>query len=315
MDEFVDRAVSWVKQHKAFTVLLVAVLAVVGSFFLSAGFGTTYMRSTTGEVSSFDGGISGQYAREFQHAEDAIQQTDFQVKTGNVQVESVDAEGDAAKLREKVRGLNGKVESERKSETDTQIRVYVQVRVPVEQFEGFADWTRSTYTVEDASFGFETVSVEQQQNQVNVLLEALNIYNNLLRKLNQTDAEKLSAEQIEAIATITDRKLWVAQQLERYGYSISQVEEQAAMSTVSFTFREDKPIKYAPEDLGRRFKQGVQDMVRDITNVGISVVTDSLVVLAKTVQWIIYALIVLIPVYLVYKAVRKLYGKVERGDR
>ena len=122
----------------------------------------------------------------------------------------------------------------------------------------------------------------------------------------------MSRDSIEVIMEITQKKLEIMRLLKQYGYSIEKVEERAKYASLSLTITQEKKIKLIPEDLGKEFRTRVRNMVRDIVNAGMDLVTIPIVILVKVLVWIVYAFIVLIPIFIAFKIILKIYGVINK---
>jgi len=71
-------------------------------------------------------------------------------------------------------------------------------------------------------------------------------------------------------------------------------------------------IIFLPEELGKEFRTRVRNMVRDIVNAGMDLVTVPIVILVKIVVWIAYAFIALILIFIALKIILKIYGVINK---
>lgn len=322
-DELVQRLREWMQHHKILAGITVLLIAAVGVFAwnLVGEQAALFSMSSAADRAGYEQEVVSD--RGVSHSVPSIGEAgggsdDFQVQTGHATIESADAAADMETFRGKVSELMGEIEEEEKQTSDETVTYHVTARIPVDRFDTFTAWLQDTYTVEDMSLRVETVSVEQQRNQVQVLREALHTYNNLLAKLNRSTSQDIDADTVEAIAAITDRKRQVAQELERLGYSIGEVEERAAMATVRVTFREEKPVDITPEDTGRRFKLAWKRSVDSFMDAAAELSALPVAVgelLLQVVKYVVYVFVVVVPAYFAYRGLRWTVEKLGRIGR
>lgn len=86
------------------------------------------------------------------------------------------------------------------------------------------------------------------------------------------------------------------------------------MSTLNVSFEQKLMPKIWPEDLGTRFLERLNRMVDSIVNILIGIVTNSLVVLVRVIEYIIYAIIVLLPIIIAWRLLRPLHRRFTRNE-
>jgi hypothetical protein len=160
------------------------------------------------------------------------------------------------------------------------------------------------FDVKNANLELYRVSVEQQQDEIQILQSSLGIYDNFLKR---AEALNVSESSIELIMKITERKLDVMRLLRQYGYSVEQVQKQSNYASLSITLTQEKKIELMPEDLGSELRSKLRNSIRDITNAGTDLITVPVVIFVRIIIWIIYAIIVLVPIFIALRIIIRVY--------
>lgn len=301
--------VTWAKQHKL-AIVVVAVLAVTAWNFLLPRplyAGDAYEPGLGyPETAKSYGGAS---QRSIIVPDDTTGPDALRIKQGYASAKSEDAIADMERLRSRTLELEGWVERESKFESDDTLTVTATLKIPAEGFEDFAAWLKENFDVKDSNFGYYRTELQRQQEEVQILLDAMAAYDRLLARVETMEP---TAETAQVILEITQKKLEVARLLKAYGYDIQQTQKQAAYATLDITFTQDKEVKLVPEDIGRQFMLKVRDAIARLTNIGTEIITTPLVVLAEALKWIVYAFVVAIPVFLAYRLLLRVWKSVER---
>ena len=237
------------------------------------------------------------------------QKTEYEIKRGEVEIESSDAEKDYEAIKKKVEEFDGWTDSINKYETDKTITISATFKIPSERLEEFSNLLLNNFKIKNTRFYFYRVSVERQKEEIEILLTALEAYDRLLKR---AEASSINETVINTIFLITEKKLEVMRLLKMYGYSIQEVEKRANYSEVLVSIYQEKPIKILPENKGRDFEIKLRDSVNEIINAGMDLLTVPFVILVKVIVFIIYAIIALIPIFVAYKFVVKIYKWINR---
>ncbi len=235
--------------------------------------------------------------------------SEYQIKRGSSSIKSAKVESDYETIHHKTTSLNGWVESMTKNEDYSRLSITANLKIPFENFDSFADWLMDNFDVKNANLQLYKMSVEKQQDEIEILLEALDVYDRLLER-----AEKMNVTEsnIEIIMKITERRLDVMRLLRQYGYSVEQVEKQAKHASLSIIITQEKKIKLIPENLGQELRTKIRNSIRNIANAGMDLITVPIVLLTKIILWILYAIVVLIPVFITYKVLMKIFKRIGR---
>jgi len=310
--EFED-ILSLIKKHKIIFLAVFVLLIIVGfisyvfmSSMLSSRVGGGYYSENAPAYAPIPGISKTSYEQqvEQQTSEILSKSSEYQIKKGSANIKSVDANSDYERLKQKTESSNGWVETVSKSEDYSQISITTNLKIPFENFDSFADWLMKNFDVKNANLELYRVTVEQQQDEINILQVALNLYDKLLQRaeaMNDTESS------IELIMKITQRKLDVMRMLRQYGYSVEQVEKQSKYASLSITITQEKKIALMPEDLGRELRSKLRNSIRDITNAFTDLITIPIAIFVKIIVWIIYAIIVLVPIFVAFRIIVRIF--------
>lgn len=305
--EELKKYIPMIKKHKLLFLAVVIIILVIGG--VSYLFiGSMYMGAKyTAEYAPLAGvPYETTWERELEEKTSEIlsEPTEYQIKRGSASIKSTDAMSDYEGISQKTESLEGWVETMSKSEDYRALTVRATLKIPSDDFDPFADWFIENFDVESANLEFYRVSIERQQDEIQILQLSLDLYDRLLERVEELN---VSTESIELIMKITNKKLDVMRLLKSYGYSVEKIEEKAKYATLTLTITQEKKIEIMPEDLGREFMSRVRNMIRDIVNAGMDLVTMPLSILVKIIVWIIYAMIVLIPIFVAIKVLLRVF--------
>ncbi len=308
--EEVKKYLPWIKQHKILFLVLVIILLVIGGVsYLFVGTMYTGSRIASEYAPGYaplEAPYASTYERQLEEEASGIlsQPSEYLLKTGSATIKSTDAMLDYEIVKQRTESLNGWVETMTKNENYREISVRADLKIPSEDFDAFADWLINNFDVENANLKFYRVEIQRQQDEIQILQLSLDLYDRLLDRVERLN---VSTAQIELIMKITNKKLDVMRLLKSYGYSVEKIEEKAKYATLTVTITQEKKIEIMPEDLGREFRTRVRNMVRDIVNAGMDLVTIPLSIFVRIIVYIIYAIIVLIPVFIAIKFLLRVF--------
>jgi len=236
------------------------------------------------------------------------EKTEEEIKYGYIHITSKDAEKDAEKIKDKVRESNGWIDSMNKFETEDYIVFSLSIKIYKDNFENFSNWVIENFEVKSINLGFYKVELKRQKGEIEILLNSLKIYEELMKR-----AESLELNQsIDAIMRITEKKLEIMRLLKEYGYYIEEIEEMADYPTLRIELKQEKEIKIFPEDLGREFVKKLKRGMAEITDSLLNLVILPIVFLIKIFTWIVYGFIIIIPVFIAYKTVKRIIKRIEK---
>ncbi len=240
-----------------------------------------------------DGGDSG--AGEF-----------VEVQEASYDVTADDAETAASTTATIAQDFSGYVQSRTKRESTRQVTVHMTVRVPVDDFEAFNQEVRDRLDVSTYEVRNYRVSIQRELDEIAVLERSLQDYEDIRERVL---AEETTTESLELLATLTEKELWVTEQLRYYQRELSETQQRGDLATVQVTITQDKDVDIVPEDIGDRFREAVKQMLDDTVRIVIDTVTGVLVVFLQVVQAIIYLVVILVPLMLAYRVGRRFYRR------
>lgn len=313
MEKEFEDILSLIKKHKIIFLAVFVLLIIVG--FISYVFMSSMLSSRVGGGSYSENApayapITGitktSYEQQIEQQTGQIlsNPSEYQIKRGSASIKSTDVNSDYERLKQKTESSNGWVETVSKNEDYRQITITTNLKIPFEKFDSFADWLMKNFDVKNANLELYRVTVEQQQDEIQILQVALSLYDKLLQRaeaMNDTESS------IELIMKITQRKLDVMRLLRQYGYSVEQVEKQSKNADLTITLTQEKKIELMPEDLGRELRTKFRDSIRDITNALTDLITVPIAIFVKIIVWIIYAIIVLLPIFVAFKIIVRVF--------
>jgi hypothetical protein len=232
---------------------------------------------------------------------------EFEVHEGSMHVEAVSATSAVASFREITDTHSGYIQSTNRSTANTKRRIHIVARVPAARFAQYTEVLKEQFDAESFSVQNYRISVRRQQDEIDVLTNALNDYQDLTERAKQTE---LDTDQITILKELTQTQLDTVSELRRYQRQLAQQQDRSVKATFSATFAQTIPAPIWPDEIGNTFREKLADAVETAIMALIATVTGAIVVLARVVQFIVYALIVIIPVYAVYRGLRYLYKHV-----
>lgn len=308
MEKNIKAVLNWINKNRFLSLIIIIALIVAG-FFSSVFFGSfsPAMSKSMAE--------SGSYAEDFDMSrtmvesvsndyETALQKYEYQIKEGTTSIETKSIDSDYQKIKENAEGYGGWVETINKNEDYSQLTMSATFKIPAESFDSYVEWLLQNFDVKSSNLNLYRVSVRNQQDEIDILTKTLDAYDRLLQK---AESMELDAKTLQVMQQITQNKLYLMSQLKSYGYSVEQIEERSGYATISVTLTQKKDIEIMPEDLGRDLMTKLRSAVRSITNALLDLVTVPVVIFITLLIWIIYALVILIPLFVVYKFVMRLF--------
>lgn len=285
---------------------IIVVLVAAGFLFSILG---------VGQLAADDGGFQQESLDRYQGPVEADNRVDdipdapeFEIRTGSIEIESEDASSDVSLLREELDGFNGRISSEDKRETSRYIEQRITVNIETEKFESFVEWLENEYDVESTRVQYETVEADRKQNQVDVLLEAMDVYDRMLEQVNSS--EELSPDEIEVVSELTRERSKVAEQLNELGYELEQLERQEQESEVELRFREELDVEIRPENVRNELRSEISDSVDSLVDTSATVVSvpiDMVSWFLLALRYVLLGLVAAVPVVLGVKLLQRIY--------
>jgi len=274
---------------------LVAVLVLAGLFISS---------QQLGDYGAEFGAEDRQAAEMFE--EDLTDSDSFEIRTGSVDIELENASEEISTLKSELGLFNGSVVNEERSETDRYIRYNMAVEVESSEFESFVEWLEDEYEVESTRLNYETVDAERESNEVKILLDALDTYDEMLENVTGSD---MSSEQVRLVSEITSEKTGIASELNNLGYRLGELEDREQFSKVEISFEQEKDVELTPEDFRGDVRQEVRNSVDSLADKTASLVALPITLVSwfiVAVTYIIIGLVLAVPLVLAIKLLKKL---------
>ncbi len=300
---------SWIGEHTAETVaigigviflvlLALTVVSIIDGGQMSRSIGedaaiTSQSARLSGEAGAADGGGGGAFVE--------VQEAQFDI-------DSADADADADQIRSQVETYNGYVEESQKRESSLYRTISLTVRVPDDQFESVIDGLQDEYDVDSYDTQNYRVSIQRAIDELTVLNRTMADYEELRAEINQMNTDE---EKISLLMDLTENELDLAEKQKRYERELSEKQQRGDEATIHVTLRERTSVDIWPENLKNRFMSNVKDMLNSITEIVLGTATTAVVLFFKAVQILVYLIVVLLPVFLVYKAGRWIYERYE----
>ncbi len=311
-----DKIVTFVKENKIvsliFAILLVAIMILALNW--ATGFRSVqYMSADMVGSSSYmyeSDGMSKSGFNVVQRAESTSSGSSYvEVKEGSMTIETDNAEGDASAIRGLAEASDGYVEDLRKYENDYNLNINMRVRIPSDDFEGFVDTLKERYDDKSFSVSFYRLSTEREIGELEILNTAFMNYEELR---NRTMMIPLDEKQINLLFEITEKELEIKRLERQYSSSLSGKEERSDYSTLTVTLQEKKEINMMPEDLGDELKLKIKRALDEIANSLMDIVTGSIVVFVSAIKYVIYFIVIAIPLILGFRVMKRIYGKISK---
>jgi len=231
---------------------------------------------------------------------------ELEVKEGRAKIKSENADGDAELLRLLTADYEGYLEQSRKTETLRLVRIVSTVRVPVGNFEEFLEDLRRKFDVRTYETGDFRITVQHQFDELDVLSRSLQEYDEIREEIRQL---RVGEERIKLLMRITNEETELIRRQQAIERELAAQQKQADMATLEVTLEQSLRPKLWPEDLGSRFFERLNWMVDSIVTAFIGILTNSLVVLIRVIEFIIYAIIIIVPLVIVWRLSRRIHRR------
>ena len=231
-----------------------------------------------------------------------------EVKEGDMEITSQDMESDAETIRGLAESRGGYIERRSKTISDFHNEISMTARLPSagDNFTAFVDRVKEDFEVSSYNVRNFRLSTQREQDEITIINTALSDYDQIREDIKRTET---TAEKLELLMQVTDKKLDLQQQKKEYERDLSDIRQRSDYATLRITIKEDKSVEVLPDNLGNRFKQNVQDMIDSVTTILMDIVTHSITIFFQVVKLFIYAFIAIIPIGLALKLGITLYRR------
>ncbi|XGI83363.1 DUF4349 domain-containing protein [Halorutilales archaeon Cl-col2-1] len=234
-----------------------------------------------------------------------------EVQEADMSIESESLDDDVSRLRDLTQGSGGYVEESSRRRSNLYLTARMTARVPSENFEEFVESTRDEFEVEEYEVRSYRLSIERETTELDILNRTLREYESTRSEISEMNA---TAEKLDLLMEVTDKELEVKEKMSRYRSDLAQKRQRSEYATVRIEVRERRQPEIVPDDIGDRFRNEVRQTVDNIVSILITTVTGGVEILFRTIQFLIYLVVVAVPVFVAYKLGRWTYGRLsERG--
>ena len=165
-------------------------------------------------------------------AGDTAQAEEHVIVTGSIDVTVRDSEAAAKNVREQVKRLGGRIDSESQDSIDSDY-VFLTVRVPGDQVEAFSEFIHAQGEISSTSLS--RLQVDQQVRDLDARIDALKVSTDRLRSIMKE--AKNTKDLLEAESRLSQRQA----ELESLLSQRKALGEQTALATIDVTLSETTP--------------------------------------------------------------------------
>lgn len=305
----------WILNHKIITttgiVFILIILGVVGV--ISTQFApintlqTGFEESTDYYKNVSRGAVGAESSTDPAEDSEAI----IEVKRGSLEVDSKDAKSDEQEARSITEKYNGYIEENYQRESSLWLRINMTTRVPAEDFEAYFGELRDSFEVDSYSLENYRLNIQRSIDKIDVIEDALASYNQIEKELKNME---VSVDKFDLLDELTQRKLDLASKEKKFQREIAQANQKGEFATVNITLEERISPEIMPEDVGAKFKDGLSKAIESIVDSLINVVTVTISLIFTVLEYAVYALVIIIPVWfilgLIFKLLSWTYKKV-----
>jgi hypothetical protein len=231
---------------------------------------------------------------------------ELKVKEGSASIKSKEIDKDSELLRELAEKNDGYIEQETKTETEALVSVVSVVRVPFDNFDSLIKEVQESFDVRDYQVSDFRIGIQRQIDELSVIEKALQDYSKVRQDALLLRASK---DQIEILVSLTEKELYLVSQQKMYQRDLSDKERRSSMATLIVTLDQQTPVKLWPEDLGNRFRELLQEAFNTIVMAFMAVIVNSLVLIVKLAEYLVYLIVIAVPAIIIWKQGDKIYKK------
>ncbi len=222
----------------------------------------------------------------------------------NAYIETDNIKNEEEKITSTVEVHDGYIEQNRLTENLRQIRINMTVRVPSDNFDSFFEEIRKQSEVESFAVSDYRIDVKKRETELSTVQETIDYYDEMIE---ETREMYMNNERINLIKELTDSKMQLRRQENSLINSLEESRRLSEYSTVRLTVTQSVSPKVWPEDIKDRFLEKIQRSFDDIIDTLISLLGNILLLFITVISWILYVLTVIVPLWITYRVLRKLY--------
>ncbi|MDY6774899.1 MAG: DUF4349 domain-containing protein [Halobacteria archaeon] len=307
---------SWLSEHRIAAVSVLVSVILVVALVLGAvstvlfGFGFGMTGGSSSQQTGFGGAPETVGVGEDTGAGSGAGEY-VEVQEAEMSIESESLDEDVSRLRDLTQESGGYVEESSRRQSNLYLTARMTARVPSENFEEFVKSTRDEFDVESYEVRSYRLSIERETTELDILNQTLREYEATRSEIAEMNA---SAEKLDLLMEVTEKELEVKEKMSRYRTELAQKRQRSEYATVRIEVRERRQPEIVPDNIGDRFRNEVRQMIETVVNILITTVTGGVVVFFRAIQYLIYLVVVAVPVFVAYKLGRWMYGRLsERG--
>lgn len=306
----------WALRHKLLSVLLIILaLVIFGLLAIASSVSLNSVRTSksilqplsTNRGLNFNLGLSQRTSQSFQeNYTESEAGAEIEVKEANFTVDSNDVEVEVNLVRKMSSTYQGYIERSNKRETSTALKTTVTVRIPVNNFEQFINELQQSFNIKNYTISNYRIPIQRELDELDILRRALEDYSKARKEIS---AMSVGEEKIRLLMETTKAELDLKQREKNFERSLTGKKRQGEFATVVLNLEQKVKAELWPENIGNKFRDGFKRALESILDSFVSLSTGSIALFFKVIEWLIYALIIIIPTLVVYKILKRLHRR------
>jgi hypothetical protein len=232
----------------------------------------------------------------------------IEIKEGRITIETMNADKDSDIIKGYAKDYDGYVENFKKNEDYSRITISLSVKIPIDNFDGFFERIKKDFKIKDSDLQFYRISIKEEISELDILNYTMRDLERIRFEINNMPAGK---EKIESLMHLTDRELEIRNKINKVSTSLLTKESLSKFSTAIITLVQEKPIMIVPENLGRQFNEKLRSMIENSSLILMDILTGIIPFALNVVKYIIFGLMIIIPLIVIYIFLGKIYKKFE----
>ncbi len=233
---------------------------------------------------------------------------EMEVKEGRIKIDSDNAKNDFNRTQEIIKRKDGYIEVNRKTETSRLLTIYLEARIPLNHFDDFVQEIKNSFETDSYHTSNYRIDVRYQTDEIDIINRALESYEKIREEALEIPA---GAEKIDLLRMITEEETELVRSQARFQRDLADRAMQSDMATVSITIEEEITPALWPEDLGSRFRDKVNNAIDSILVSIMNILVNSLILVIKVIEYLLYALIIIIPVLFAWRWIKVFRRKMQ----
>jgi hypothetical protein len=234
----------------------------------------------------------------------------IEIKEGRITIETMNADKDSDIIKGYAKDYGGYVENFKKSEDYSRITISLSVKIPIDNFDGFFERIKKDFKIKDSDLHFYRISIKEEISELDILNYTMRDLERIRFEINNMPTGK---EKIELLMHLTDKELEVRDKINKVSTSLLRKESLSKFSTAIINLVQEKPIMIVPENLGRQFNEKLRSMIEDSSLILMDILTGIIPFALNVVKYIIFGLMIIIPLIAIYIFLGKIYKRFEKN--